>query len=156
MKHFGPTILDVFFKPYTKKVWTVEPSKMSPNWVGTRVAKLPQEKLEELCAMSQEELSTADFGWGPNSCFTFPKYGGTGNVWNSMAKKLPENWFKYSTKVVGIDATAKCIRYRVEGSNDVHEMNYDVLLNAAPIDILVRETKLCPEINVAYNKASYT
>lgn len=29
---------------------------MSHQWVGTRVAKLPQEKLEELCAMTPEEL----------------------------------------------------------------------------------------------------
>jgi hypothetical protein len=28
--------------------------------VGTRVAKLPQEKLEELCEMSQEELKAND------------------------------------------------------------------------------------------------
>ena len=28
MHHFGPTILDVFFKPYTKKVWTVDTAKM--------------------------------------------------------------------------------------------------------------------------------
>lgn len=72
---------------------------MSPNWVGSRVAKLPQEKLEELCSMDQAELANADFGWGPNSYFTFPTYGGTGNVWNSMAKKLPNEWFKFNNKV---------------------------------------------------------
>ncbi|VDL76413.1 unnamed protein product [Nippostrongylus brasiliensis] len=194
LKHFGPTILDVFFKPYTKKVWTVEPSKMSPNWVGTRVAKLPQEKLEELCSMNQEELATADFGWGPNSCFTFPKYGGTGNVWNSMAKKLPQSWFKFNTEalgeinatgnranswfpkgadgttrscayaiiqvisnklafeVVGVNAAAKCVRYKSAGSEEVREMDYDVLLNASPIDLLIKETNICPEINVNHNK----
>ncbi|KAL6737371.1 hypothetical protein Aduo_011020 [Ancylostoma duodenale] len=152
LKHFGPTILDVFFKPYTKKVWTVEPAKMSPNWVGTRVAKLPQEKLEELCAMNQEELANADFGWGPNSCFTFPKYGGTGNVWNSMAKKLPKDWFRFNTKVVGINPGAKCLQYVSGDSSEVKELDYDILLNAAPIDLLVKETKLCPEINVDHNK----
>lgn len=56
LQHFGPTILSCFFKPYTRKVWTVDTAKMSPNWVGTRVAKLPQEKLESLCAMDPEEL----------------------------------------------------------------------------------------------------
>lgn len=57
MCHFGPTILETFFKPYTKKVWTVDTAKMSANWVGTRVAKLPQEKLESLCAMDKQELA---------------------------------------------------------------------------------------------------
>ncbi|VDO31495.1 unnamed protein product [Haemonchus placei] len=43
-------------------------------------------------------------------------------------------------QIVGIDVMTK------------HSVNYDVLLNAAPINILVRETKLCREIIVAYNK----
>lgn len=30
--------------------------EMSSNWVGERVAKLPKERLEELCAMSEEEV----------------------------------------------------------------------------------------------------
>ena len=84
MAHFGPTILDNFFKPYTKKVWTVDCAKMSvsflhsffkivfsnkskknsarsPHWVGTRVAKLPQEKLESLCAMNKDELQVLTY-----------------------------------------------------------------------------------------------
>ncbi|CAI4227173.1 unnamed protein product [Auanema sp. JU1783] len=152
LQHFGPTILKSFFKPYTRKVWTVDPVKMSPNWVGTRVAKLPQAKLEELCALDQDELANADFGWGPNSCFTFPKYGGTGNVWGSMAKKLPSTWFKFNTKIVGVNPKEKTVNYIEKGSDEVKTMEYDVLLNAAPIDILIKETKLCSELEVLHNK----
>ncbi|VDM58331.1 unnamed protein product [Angiostrongylus costaricensis] len=152
IKHFGPTILEVFFKPYTKKVWTVEPSKMSPNWVGTRVAKLPQAKLEELCAKNKEELANEDFGWGPNSFFTFPKYGGTGNIWNSMAKKLPKEWFKFNTEVIAVDLVAKILRYQCKNSDEVRDMDYDVLLSAAPIDLLLKQTKLCRELNIERNK----
>lgn len=54
--HFGPTMLEAFFTPYTNKVWTVDTARMSPSWVGTRVAKLPQEKLDELCAMDPEDV----------------------------------------------------------------------------------------------------
>ncbi|CAJ0920873.1 unnamed protein product, partial [Mesorhabditis belari] len=152
MKHFGPTILDTFFRPYTKKVWTVDPVKMSPNWVGTRVAKLPQEKLEELCAMNQDELAKADFGWGPNSVFTFPKYGGTGNVWNSMCKKLPENWFKFNSKVIGINYEEKTVEYLEKGNDTPKKVNYDILLNTGPIDILVRETQITRELDLLRNK----
>ncbi|PAV90815.1 hypothetical protein WR25_06258 isoform A [Diploscapter pachys] len=150
LEHFGPTILDVFFRPYTKKVWTVDPVKMSPNWVGTRVAKLPKEKLESLCAMNEKELETADFGWGPNSFFTFPKYGGTGNVWESMRKKLPTDWFKLGTKVLSVDHKNKTIRYLEEGQEK--EMEYDALINTTPIDLLVEQTKICPPLNLAHNK----
>lgn len=34
---------------------------MSSLWVGTRVAKLPQEKLESLCAMNTDELAVSLF-----------------------------------------------------------------------------------------------
>ena len=54
--HFGPTISEQFFKPYTRKVWTVETTEMNPGWVGTRVAKLDEKKLDELCKMNIDEL----------------------------------------------------------------------------------------------------
>lgn len=57
-------------------------------------------------------------------------------------------------QVVGVDPGAKYVRYVNGDSDEVKELDYDILLNAAPIDLLVKETKLCPEINVAHNKAS--
>lgn len=32
---------------------------MNPVWVGTRVAKMPYEKLEELCAMDEKDLKVS-------------------------------------------------------------------------------------------------
>nr|CAD2179164.1 unnamed protein product [Meloidogyne enterolobii] len=151
LHHFGPSILEIFFKPYTKKVWTVDTSKMSCSWVGTRVAKLPQEKLEELCEMGKEELKKADFGWGPNTHFTFPKYGGTGAVWEKMEQMLPSKWFKYGTKVIKIDYNKKRLVYtNTEGRE--HRLNYDILINSGPIDILVEQTKICTPLQLKHNK----
>ncbi|CAD5219006.1 unnamed protein product [Bursaphelenchus okinawaensis] len=151
LKNFGPTILNCFFKPYTKKVWTVDTAKMSPNWVGTRVAKLPQEKLESLCAMNKDELAKADFGWGPNACFTFPKYGGTGAVWQKMANKLPQEWIKYNHKCVNVDYKNKKITVQKKDGS-TQEVEYDALVSTTPADQLVQHTKICPEINVEHNK----
>jgi len=152
LQHFGPTILDIFFTPYTRKVWTVDPVKMSPNWVGTRVAKLPQEKLESLCAMDQEELQKADFGWGPNATFTFPKYGGTGNVWKSMANKLPKEWIRYNSQAIDVDVANKQVTYRDAVTKEEMKVSYDALINSSPIDLFVRQTKICPELNLIHNK----
>ncbi|KAK6108950.1 Flavin containing amine oxidoreductase family protein [Brugia pahangi] len=55
-EHFGPTLSNYFFKQYTRKVWTVRPDQMNPVWIGTRVAMIPYEKLEEFCAMNEEDL----------------------------------------------------------------------------------------------------
>jgi len=150
--HFGETILDCFFKPYTRKVWTVETHEMSPGWVGSRVAKLPQEKLEALCAMDPDELKDADFGWGPNASFTFPKYGGTGNVWKSMTDKLPKEWFHFNNKVTKVDPELKTISYIEKGEDEEKESSYDVLINSSPIDEFVKHSRICPELNIEHSK----
>ncbi|CAJ0952513.1 unnamed protein product, partial [Mesorhabditis belari] len=56
LRNFGPAMNEAFFIPYTIKVWTLGVEEMSSNWVGERVAKLPKERLEELCAMSEDEV----------------------------------------------------------------------------------------------------
>ncbi|VDN88877.1 unnamed protein product, partial [Brugia pahangi] len=58
-EHFGPTLSNYFFKQYTRKVWTVRPDQMNPVWIGTRVAMIPYEKLEEFCAMNEEDLKVS-------------------------------------------------------------------------------------------------
>uniref|UniRef100_A0AC35U7C0 Amino_oxidase domain-containing protein n=1 Tax=Rhabditophanes sp. KR3021 TaxID=114890 RepID=A0AC35U7C0_9BILA len=151
-KNFGPTIHNEFFKPYTRKVWTVETSIMNPGWVGTRVAKLPQEKLESLCAIDPEKLSDADFGWGPNAEFTFPKYGGTGAVWKGMAEKLDPTWFKTDHNVIGVNAEKQEVSYQVTGSDELHKMKYDALINTAPIDQLIKQTNVTAPLNILRNK----
>ncbi|KAL3099206.1 hypothetical protein niasHS_000814 [Heterodera schachtii] len=157
LHHFGPQILDVFFNPYSKKVWTVKPSKMSPIWVGTRVAKLPQEKLEELCSMDANVLKNADFGWGPNAQFNFPKYGGTGAVWKNMTEKLPSEWFKYNSKVLRVDHRQKCVHYVQLNANGqptgpTKSLKYDALINSSPIDSFVADNKICEMPLLEHNK----
>ncbi|CEF59697.1 Amine oxidase domain-containing protein [Strongyloides ratti] len=151
-KHLGETIHKIFFKPYTKKVWTVETETMNPNWVGSRVAKLSKEKLESLCSIPSDQLTDADFGWGPNACFTFPKYGGTGAVWKGMAEKLNKEWFKYNHNVVAVNMKNKEVTYQVGQSTELQKIKYDYLINTAPIDQLVKQTNACSPLNIVYNK----
>lgn len=40
-----------------------------------------------------------DYGWGPNTVFRFPKYGGTGAVWRAMTEKLPNHWFHFGCEL---------------------------------------------------------
>ncbi|VDN57422.1 unnamed protein product [Dracunculus medinensis] len=154
LKHFGPTILDNFFKLYTKKVWTVETTEMSSNWVGTRVAMLPMKKLEQLCAASEDELRNADFGWGPNAYFTFPKYGGTGAVWNAIANQLPSKWLKYNSEVIKIDTKRKKLTYeeKVGNRREENTIDYDILVNTGPIDQLVSSITSSIKLNLRFNK----
>ncbi|VDK70457.1 unnamed protein product, partial [Litomosoides sigmodontis] len=88
-------------------VWTVKPDEMNSIWVGTRVAKMAHEKLEELCAKDAKDLQEVDFGWGPNAKFMFPKRYGTGSIWKSMSDKLPSKWFRFGCELRPIDQLIK-------------------------------------------------
>uniref|UniRef100_A0AAF5PTF5 Amine oxidase domain-containing protein n=2 Tax=Wuchereria bancrofti TaxID=6293 RepID=A0AAF5PTF5_WUCBA len=142
-EHFGPTLKNYFFKQYTQKVWTVKPDQMNPVWIGTRVAKIPYEKLEEFCAVNEKDLKEIDLGWGPNARFMFPKRYGTGSIWKSMTNKLPSQWFHFGCE--------KLITYENERYGKV-KLNYDMLINTGPIDQLIKYTKLCQELDLKYNK----
>uniref|UniRef100_A0A0N5AJ30 Amino_oxidase domain-containing protein n=1 Tax=Syphacia muris TaxID=451379 RepID=A0A0N5AJ30_9BILA len=152
--NFGPTILDAFFRPYSEKVWTVELEEMNSVWVGTRVALLPQEKLEQLCSLTEDELKKADFGWGPNKFFAFPTYGGTGSVWKAISDNLPKKWIEYNSNVTDIDAEQRLITYEhiEDGKMERRQITYDILINSSPIDQVIKFTKLCPELNLVHNK----
>ncbi|VDN08440.1 unnamed protein product, partial [Thelazia callipaeda] len=135
--NFGETLNKYFFTPYTKKVWTVEPIEMNSIWVASRVAKLPHEKLEELCTLTAENLKNVDLGWGPNAQFMFPRNGGTGAIWKAM--------------VTNIDAINKKIIYE-NRKFELFEISYDVLINTSPIDQLIENTKLCRSLDLKHNK----
>ncbi|VDO50987.1 unnamed protein product, partial [Onchocerca flexuosa] len=144
-EYFGPTLYNYFFKQYTQKVWTVKADQMNTVWVGSRVAKMPYEKLAELCAMNQKDLEEGDLGWGPNARFMFPKHYGTGSIWKSMTNKLPSEWFRFGCE------SNKLITYEKEQYGKF-KLNYDVLINTSPIDQLIKHTKLCRELDLKHNK----
>uniref|UniRef100_A0A915E3I9 Uncharacterized protein n=1 Tax=Ditylenchus dipsaci TaxID=166011 RepID=A0A915E3I9_9BILA len=64
------------------------------------------------CLQTGNELAKADFGWGPNATFSFPKYGGTGAVWKSIAEMLPQEWLHYNCQVTEVDYENKQVKYR--------------------------------------------
>uniref|UniRef100_A0A915MUH0 Amino_oxidase domain-containing protein n=1 Tax=Meloidogyne javanica TaxID=6303 RepID=A0A915MUH0_MELJA len=81
----------------------------------------------------------------------FPKYGGTGAVWEKMEQMLPSKWFKYGTKVIKIDYNKKRLVYTNTEEKE-HRLSYDILINSGPIDLLVEQTKICTPLQLKHNK----
>ena len=78
----GRGIADIFMLPYNFKVWAYHPSEMQSSWLGERVAVADLERVTKNIIFNTDDVS-----WGPNNTFQFPKYGGTGAIWQAMAKK---------------------------------------------------------------------
>lgn len=133
VKNFGEGLCDIFMRRYNRKVWTVNTEEMNSVWVGERVAVPDINKIRAKIAGKED---AKDSEWGPNRFFRFPRYGGTGGIWNAVSKLLPQEWFHYDHKVVGLDVHQKTLTVQAVKSGQQISVNYDFLVSTIPLDIL--------------------
>lgn len=123
---FGEGIAKHFLLPYNRKVWAYPPELMNKTWVGDRVANVDIARIENNFKENRDDVS-----WGPNATFQFPSQGGTGDIWNKVAKPFADH-IHLKKKVVNIDSKLRIVHF-ADGTKD----SYDELLTTIPIDNLV-------------------
>lgn len=67
------------------------------------------------------------------------------------------NMFVHFLEVTGVDAVKKQLVYKQTDGTclSVKKIDYDVLISSAPIEQLVRFTRLCPEPKLLRNKVIF-
>jgi protoporphyrinogen oxidase len=132
MRVMGEGIANIFMRPYNFKVWAVPTTEMQCSWLGERVATVNVER-----AIGNVIHGKEDAGWGPNAVFRFPTQGGTGHIWKSVAKLLPEEKQSYGADkaVTAIDADAKTVTLA-----SGQRIQYDALISTLPLDTMCRWT----------------
>ncbi len=141
---FGEGIATIFMRPYNFKVWAYPPEELSRIWIGERVATVDVERVIENVMRQRDDVS-----WGPNNQFRFPKHGGTGAVWRTLANKLETAHpakLKMRHTLTKLD-TENHIAYFANGER----IRYRRLLNTIPLDTLVRLSDLADELGDAAN-----
>lgn len=123
---FGEGLADIFMVPYNFKVWAYPGEEMDFNWIGERVAVTDLERVLDNVLHDKDDLS-----WGPNNTFNFPKRGGTGAVWESVANLIGRERFSLNKDATSVDPTAKKVHFA-----DGTYADYDVLISTLPIDRL--------------------
>ncbi|MBC8555038.1 MAG: FAD-dependent oxidoreductase, partial [Candidatus Brocadiales bacterium] len=124
---FGKGIADEFMFPYNLKTWAFPLEQMSYQWIGERVSVVNLKRILKNIIYNKDDRS-----WGPNNRFQFPKNGGTGAIWNGVTNLIGQEKFRLNAEVVRIaKSSKKC--YLKDGS----ATSYDLILNTAPLDILV-------------------
>jgi protoporphyrinogen oxidase len=124
---FGVGLAEIFMLPYNFKVWAHKPASMSCDWVGERVATVDLTRV-----LSNAREGKEDTSWGPNNKFRFPLRGGTGQIWKTLAGRLPAGSFHPNRRCVRIE-TAKRIVHFEDGSHE----NYERLISTIPLDVLI-------------------
>jgi protoporphyrinogen oxidase len=122
---FGEGIAEEFMFPYNSKVWTTPLEQMSKSWIAERVATVDFRRLLENVLYERD-----DNGWGPNSKFRFPKYGGTGEIYRRMVRRFPDK-IKTGKELAAVDDRQRRVSF-ADGSGDT----YDVLISTGPLDLL--------------------
>jgi protoporphyrinogen oxidase len=125
---FGEGIARHFMFPYNRKMWNIELSQMGYEWTGDRVAPTDIRRVLKNVILMRDDIS-----WGCNNIFQFPKTGGTGAIWQAMARRLPEGTLFLDHELVGVDTRAKELRF-AHGASE----KYDVLISTMPVTDLVR------------------
>ncbi|MBY0471632.1 FAD-dependent oxidoreductase [bacterium] len=125
---FGQGFADLFMLPYNFKVWAFPPEDLAYHWIGERVAVTDIKRTLKNVILEKDDLS-----WGPNNTFQFPKRGGTGAIWNSVANLVGSDRIFLNSGVQSIHPESKTV---VLGSGE--KMEYDFLLSTMPLDLLTR------------------
>lgn len=123
----GEGVADLFMLPYNFKVWAYPPHELGTEWIGERVALPDLNKIADSIATGRDNIS-----WGPNRTFRFPKHGGTGAVWRSVAAQLPRDKLRLGRAAMRIDP-----RRRTVIAEDGTERHYDTLISSLPLDTLI-------------------
>lgn len=125
---FGAGIAKHFMAPYNFKVWATPPELMQFNWIGERVSVVDLKMVLKNIILEQDDVA-----WGPNNTFKFPLRGGTGEIFHRLGR-LQADHIRYGQAVVKIDPDAKVVT-----TADGTTIQYETLLNTAPVDILTRD-----------------
>ncbi|HUQ81316.1 MAG TPA: FAD-dependent oxidoreductase [Gemmatimonadaceae bacterium] len=123
---FGEGIAKHFMMPYNFKVWAHPPRLMNKEWIGERVSTPPIDRV-----LGNVVLDRADVSWGPNATFKYPRFGGTGELFDRM-RPYVEDQLQLCAPVVAVDND----RREVVLESGERE-RYDLLLSTIPLDHLV-------------------
>ncbi|MCE7911183.1 MAG: amine oxidase [Candidatus Brocadia sp.] len=131
---FGRILYDLFFGPYTEKVWGISPKLISSDWASQRIALL---NLSDVCLRLSGLKEDTPRTYART--YFYPRKG-IGQIFEVMAKVVRQNGGRIVTHadVSGVEVcggTVKKIRYMHHGF--LREIDCDGVISTMPLPDLI-------------------
>jgi protoporphyrinogen oxidase len=99
---------------------------MNKEWIGERVSVVNIERVLGNVVLDRDEVT-----WGPNSTFKYPRYGGTGGLFERL-RPYVQDQLRLGAATAAVDSARKEVVLE-DGTREP----YDLLLSTMPMDLLV-------------------
>lgn len=132
---FGEGVVRYFMEPYNRKVWGVPLESMGREWLGERVSVVDLARVERNIAEQRDDVN-----WGPNNRFSFPKKGGTGAIFEEIARPFRDR-ISCGHDLKMVDLEARTVTF-TNGRTET----YDVLINTTPLDAFIGKCVSVPDV----------
>jgi protoporphyrinogen oxidase/glycosyltransferase involved in cell wall biosynthesis len=142
---FGEGITKHFMIPYNRKVWGIDPERMSSDWIAGRVLT---PSLEEVI---DGALRRGRGDMGPNARFGYPLRGGCEMFVAGLARRVRARGgaFKLHRTLVKLDPKRRRATFRVEepgaGGVRLETVGYGTLFPSIPLPDLIAAIADAPE-----------
>jgi protoporphyrinogen oxidase len=146
---FGTGIAGLFMRPYNRKVWARDPELMSWSWIGDRVAVVDVDRVRANVQRQRDDVS-----WGPNNRFRFPRRGGTGAIWRTLAARLQHahpSRLSFGDAAVRLDTTSKRVTFA-----SGRTIAFGRLVTTLPLDRCIAMSDLASGLGSAAGTLEYS
>jgi protoporphyrinogen oxidase len=133
----GAGLAKHFMWPYNRKVWDFPMEEMGYGWIDERVSLPDLDSVRRAVETGRDET-----GWGGNAVFRFPRKGGTGGLFEKIAKPFAGS-ISLNHEAVKVDPVDKVVTF----SNGDHA-RYKRLVTTVPLDRLIKEQIVSPPAEV--------
>lgn len=132
-QNFGGGIARQFMRPYNRKLWGVEPTRLSLDWIKPFV---PQTQLRQVISNVLSSRNHHEVGYNP--WFFYPARGGIQTVCEAFHSRLTDVYLNQEAAEIDLDNRA--VLFHSGG-----RVSYDRLISTIPLPSLVQRAKGIPE-----------
>lgn len=121
---FGGTMARLFFEPYNRKLWTIDPADLTLDWMRSYVP------VPELKTVVQGAFADRPSREGYNASFFYPKKGGIEILAASLAARV--RGLRVKARAVKVDPRRRWVQIQSVGRE-----SWEALISTLPLPALV-------------------